>query len=154
MALSKLYGKNLQLFQCACIFIYFVSTVFFFFSAPWTVPETSLYAHECEIFGLLVARVVQKVYDNTGLFFVQFFKAIRWIANHADWFRHNKMFQTFVRGCDRAVHNMLKKATHMPPSLPWSGPKVDFCKALYINEQSPAWIDHFWRELFVGKGRK
>ena len=62
----------------------------------WVGPgdKASLHTREREIFGLLLARVVQKVYGKTGQFshiLCLFFRAIRRYIDRADRSRRNKM---------------------------------------------------------------
>ena len=57
------------------------------------MSEACLHTREREIFGLLVARVVQKVYGKTGPFsniLCGFFRAIRRYIDHADRSRNER----------------------------------------------------------------
>ena len=65
------------------------------------MSEACLHTHECELFGLLVARVVQDVYDWTGPFshiFCRFFGGLsaNTYIDIADW---SIMFQIYMRRC-------------------------------------------------------
>ena len=98
--------------------------------ASWVVSEARLHTHECKIFGLLVAQVLQKVCDKTGQFshiLCSFFRAIRRYINRADRLRRNKMWQNFVmRMSIKPWATMLTKAACTPPNRAWYRPKVDF----------------------------
>ena len=62
--------------------------------APRVASEACLHTRKHEIFGLFVARVVQKVYGKTGPFshiLRSFFRAIRRYLDRADQSRRNKM---------------------------------------------------------------
>ena len=129
--------------------------------APWVVSEACLHTREREIFGLLVARVVQKVYGKTGPFshiLCSFFRAIRWYIDRADRSRRNKMWQNFVGGCRSSrARQCWQKPLVRRLTLPDADQKWIFVKLRYHcikTSASPAWIGHGLRELPVGKGRK
>ena len=85
------------LFQLAVTFFMLLSACIDSLSllpAPCVVSEACLHTREREIFGLLLARVVQKVYGKTGPFshiLCIFFRAIRRYIDRADRSRRNKM---------------------------------------------------------------
>ena len=118
--------------------------------------------HTCEpkIFGLLVAQVVQKVYDKTGPFSHILYSAFELSADidHADQSRCNKLF---VQGCRSSrTRQYWQKHARMPPNFVWSWPKVDFRKAkvpLYRNERKSGlnwpWLERVvcWKRQEVSK---
>ena len=129
--------------------------------APWVVSEACLHTREREIFGLLLARVVQNVYGKTGPFshiLCLFFRAIRRYIDRADRSRRNKMWQNFVRGCRSSrARQCWQKPFVRRLTLPDADQKWIFVKLKYHcikTSASPAWIGHGLRELSVGKGRK
>ena len=82
------------------------------------MPEACLHARECEIFGLLLVRVVQKAYDKTGPFshiLYSFSRAIHRYIDRAARSRRNKMFCAGVSINSRVT--MLTKAARTPPNL-------------------------------------
>ena len=69
----------------------------------------ALCTHERKILGLLVARVVQKVYGKTGPFshiLCSFFRAIRRYIDRAD---RSKCDKNFVGDVDRAARDNVDK---------------------------------------------
>ena len=110
---SPLYFNLLLPSLC---FFQLVSTVFQFFRLPetgWVVSEACLHTREREIFGLLTARVVQKVYGKTGPFshiLCSFFQAIRRYIDRTDRSRRNKCVKILWGDVDRAARDHVDKS--------------------------------------------
>ena len=152
------------LFQVAVTFFMLLSACIDSLSlvpAPWVASEARLHTREREIFGLLVARVVQKVYGKTGPFshiLCSFFRAIRRYIDRADRSRRNKMWQNFVGGCRSSrARQCWQKPLVRRLTVPDADQKWIFVDLRYHcikTSASPAWISHGLRELALRKGRK
>ena len=117
-------------------------TYFLLLSSPWVLSEASVHTRECKMFGLFVARVVQKVSNKTGpfsCFVYSYFPAICQYIDHTDQLRCNKFFCRDVNQvtCDNGAPTL--------PNSAWHQSNMDFLKPRYHcieTSTSLAWINH------------